>query len=270
MLPYYLACPRRAADSVYGLWSAPDVRAMQRVYAPLRWPVCVRMVRSVFGADLVYTQHMLKGVRVVQIERVAAARPAPTRSARTGGLAGCLGGDGDGDGAGDGPGGEERNDALAVPLRPTILFVPGGAFIADFEAADLFFLHVWVRRTNATLLYVTYEFAPQAPFPTGMEQVIGCLVRPCTLSRSLSVARSLALSLSLPLSLSRSLARSLARSLSLALSLPCPLQHRFPRPLSYSLPHAALRCHARRWPLSMRGFARADSTAIWDSALRLL
>ena len=266
MLPYYLACPRRAADSVYGLWSAPDVRAMQRVYAPLRWPVCVRMVRSVFGADLVYTQHMLKGVRVVQIERVAAARPAPTRSARTGGLAGCLGGDGDGDGAGDGPGGEERNDALAVPLRPTILFVPGGAFIADFEAADLFFLHVWVRRTNATLLYVTYEFAPQAPFPTGMEQVIGCLVRPCTLSRSLSVARSLALSLSLPLSLSR----SLARSLSLALSLPCPLQHRFPRPLSYSLPHAALRCHARRWPLSMRGFARADSTAIWDSALRLL
>ena len=56
--------------------------------------------------------------------------------------------------------------------RPTILFVPGGAFVADFEAADLFFLHEWVRRANATVVYVTYEFAPQAPFPTGLEQVI--------------------------------------------------------------------------------------------------
>ena len=80
--------------------------------------------------------------------------------------------------------------------RPTILFVPGGAFVADFEAccmqvlttapsrlptgafvadfeaADLFFLHEWVRRANATVVYVTYEFAPQAPFPTGLEQVL--------------------------------------------------------------------------------------------------
>jgi acetyl esterase/lipase len=82
--------------------------------------------------------------------------------------------------------------------RPTILFVPGGArsprrpparhasahhdarsssfptgaFVADFEAADLFFLHEWVRRANATVVYVTYEFAPQAPFPTGLEQVM--------------------------------------------------------------------------------------------------
>ena len=49
---------------------------------------------------------------------------------------------------------------------------PTGAFVADFEAADLFFLHEWVRRANATVVYVTYEFAPQAPFPTGLEQVM--------------------------------------------------------------------------------------------------
>ena len=52
-----------------------------------------------------------------------------------------------------------------------MLFVPGGAFIADFEAVDLFFLYQWVREAQATLVYVTYEFAPQAPYPTGMMQV---------------------------------------------------------------------------------------------------
>jgi len=26
---------------------------------------------------------------------------------------------------------------------PTILFVPGGAFVADFEAPDRFFLYQW-------------------------------------------------------------------------------------------------------------------------------
>ena len=43
--------------------------------------------------------------------------------------------------------------------------------LADFEAADTFFLNEWVRRAAATVVYVTYEFAPQAPFPTGLQQV---------------------------------------------------------------------------------------------------
>ena len=55
---------------------------------------------------------------------------------------------------------------------PTVLFVPGGAFIADFEAVDLFFLYQWVRATGATLLYVSYDFAPQAPYPTAQLQVL--------------------------------------------------------------------------------------------------
>ena len=53
-----------------------------------------------------------------------------------------------------------------------MLFVPGGAFIADFEAVDLFFLYQWVRATGATLLYVSYDFAPQAPYPTAQLQVL--------------------------------------------------------------------------------------------------
>jgi acetyl esterase/lipase len=60
----------------------------------------------------------------------------------------------------------------ACKCSPRRLAFPTGAFVADFEAADLFFLHEWVRRANATVVYVTYEFAPQAPFPTGLEQVM--------------------------------------------------------------------------------------------------
>lgn len=72
-----------------------------------------------------------------------------------------------------------------LPICPTLLFVPGGAtgssslaqttrrthpalagaFISDFEAPDRYFLYKWVRATGAVLVYVTYEFAPQAPFP---------------------------------------------------------------------------------------------------------
>jgi len=58
-----------------------------------------------------------------------------------------------------------------VPEVPTVLFVPGGAFIADFEAVDLFFLYQWVRATGATLLYLSYDYAPQAPYPTAQLQV---------------------------------------------------------------------------------------------------
>eukprot|EP00962_Isochrysis_galbana_P019789 scaffold5772_cov105-Isochrysis_galbana.AAC.1 len=47
------------------------------------------------------------------------------------------------------------------PERPTIFFVPGGAFICDFEAADYFFLHRWVRQTDAIVVYVSYDYAPQ-------------------------------------------------------------------------------------------------------------
>ena len=57
------------------------------------------------------------------------------------------------------------------PRSPTVLFVPGGAFVTDFEAADLCFLYGWVRRAGATLVYVTYDFAPEAQFPTSMMQV---------------------------------------------------------------------------------------------------
>ena len=72
----------------------------------------------------------------------------------------------------DDGGGEVPGRPGEVPARPVILFVPGGAFITDFEAADLFFLHRWVRETRATVAYVSYGYSPQAPYPRGQLQVL--------------------------------------------------------------------------------------------------
>ena len=52
------------------------------------------------------------------------------------------------------------------------MFVPGGGFVADFEAVDLIFLHRWVREAGATVAYVSYPFAPQRPFPAAMLAVL--------------------------------------------------------------------------------------------------
>ena len=38
-------------------------------------------------------------------------------------------------------------------------------------AVDMVFLYKWVREAHCTLIYMTYDFAPQAPFPTAMMQV---------------------------------------------------------------------------------------------------
>jgi acetyl esterase/lipase len=137
LLPWFLCFPQVAASEVYATWSRVDVRAMQIVYAPLRWPACVQFVRSCFGSDLAHDECTIKGVRIVVISH----RDAPSAN------------------------------VVAPPARPTVLFVPGGAFIADFEAVDLFFLYHWVRETRATVVYTTYEFAPQAPYPVAMTQV---------------------------------------------------------------------------------------------------
>ena len=202
LFPVYACCPRLAASEVYQHWSAlaspeSDMRAihtLQIVYAPLRWPMAVHLVRSIFGADMHHYEHRIRGVRIVVITQDPLDGAGSGGGLGGGGDGGGLGGGGDGGGLGGGDG-----DAPSVPERPTILFVPGGAFIADFEAVDLFFLYKWVREAQATLVYVTYmhltyltistnrspkpsltfhcplvyryEFAPQAPYPTGMMQV---------------------------------------------------------------------------------------------------
>ena len=104
-----------------------------------------------FGAGLAHTEHLLpckelhgrhgRGVRIVVI---------------------CKEGSSEGGGGGGG---------APIPSRPTVLFVPGGGFIADFEAVDLFFLYHWVRATHCTVVYMSYDFAPQAPYPVAMVQV---------------------------------------------------------------------------------------------------
>ena len=156
--------------------------------------MAVHLVRSIFGADMHHYEHRIRGVRIVVITQDPLDGAGSGGGLGGGGDGGGLGGGGDGGGLGGGDG-----DAPSVPERPTILFVPGGAFIADFEAVDLFFLYKWVREAQATLVYVTYvhlpyltistnrsprpsltfhcplvyryEFAPQAPYPTGMMQV---------------------------------------------------------------------------------------------------
>ena len=35
------------------------------------------------------------------------------------------------------------------------------AILSEADAADLFFLHRWLRHTRAVLLFVKYDFAPQ-------------------------------------------------------------------------------------------------------------
>ena len=144
LFPWYLAFPRLAAAEVYDIWCRPVMTDMQAIYAPLRWPACVSFVRRTFASDLHFAEHRIRGVRIVVIskEKLGTERDA------------------------------ERDAEGEVYERPTILFVPGGAFVADFEAADLFFLCEWVRLANATVVYVTYEFAPQAPYPTGLRQVV--------------------------------------------------------------------------------------------------
>lgn len=141
LLPWFLLCPTRAAQECYNIWCHPDIPAMQTIYAPLRWPLCKDLARLAFGRDIEHRELHIGQVRLLVLRpRVAAAAPLPPHS--------------------------------TVPMVPTVLFVPGGAFIADFEAPDLFFLYQWVRSTRAALVYVTYRFAPQAPYPSAQLQVL--------------------------------------------------------------------------------------------------
>ena len=50
----YLAFPSLAATEVYAIWMKPLIQDLQAIYAPLRWPSVVQIIRSVFGSDLSY------------------------------------------------------------------------------------------------------------------------------------------------------------------------------------------------------------------------
>ena len=148
LLPWFLLCPTRAAQECYNIWCHPDITAMQTIYAPLRWPLCKDLVRLACGRDIEHQELHIGEVRILVLrprDAAAAAAPPPSQHGGT---------------------------VPMVPMVPTVLFVPGGAFIADFEAPDLFFLYQWVRGTRATLVYVTYRFAPQAPYPSAQLQVL--------------------------------------------------------------------------------------------------
>ena len=161
--------PRFAAAEVYQQWCAlvhsddetqlKAIHTLQWLYAPLRWQPAVQLIRSTFGSDLFHYEHRIRGVKVTVISydplECHPSHHASTSSRK----------------AARNNRNKQNNHNSSIPDRPTILFVPGGAFIADFEACDVFFLYKWVREAQATLIYITYEFAPQAPYPTGMLQV---------------------------------------------------------------------------------------------------
>lgn len=107
----------------------------------------MRVVRGVFGGGLRHEERTLHGRRIVLMQTEEAAAEWDARAA------------------------EAAAGGAPPPERPAVLFVPGGAFIADFEAADLFFLHRWVRQTDALVVYLTYDFAPQVPYPGPMLNV---------------------------------------------------------------------------------------------------
>ena len=123
LLPWFMLHPAAAASKAYGMWCAPDMYAMQTLYAPMQWPACKAAMRLCCGQDIEHTEQSVAGVRVLMLRRKEAPLPARTAtySAREAGQA--------------------PPEVPEVPEVPTVLFVPGGAFIADFEAVDLFFLY---------------------------------------------------------------------------------------------------------------------------------
>jgi hypothetical protein len=146
----YLAFPSLAATEVYAIWMKPLIQDLQAIYAPLRWPSVVHIVRSVFGSDLSYEEHRIQGVRIVVIAKEKLAPHAHHAGAQHGANSSPLsphatrhraqhGATAAAASACASPDGAVAGGAHVLE-RPTILFVPGGAFVADFEAADLFFL----------------------------------------------------------------------------------------------------------------------------------
>jgi acetyl esterase/lipase/uncharacterized membrane protein YgcG len=175
LMPWFLCNPSRAGAEVYASWNAIDVKVMQIVYAPLRWPASVQLCRALFGADLHHAEHRIRGMRIVVISEDPIPEAGEAWAGRGGGGGGGGGGgsggspQGGGRGGGPPPPGGQRPEILS---RPTVLFIPGGAFVADFEAVDMVFLYKWVREAHCTLIYMTYDFAPQAPFPTALNEVV--------------------------------------------------------------------------------------------------
>jgi len=141
LMGYFTLRPQAAATVVYRLWCSPDVTELQAVFAPLRWASSVRLMHTLLGSDIMREEREIAGGRVVLLQRKSCAHVW------------------------------ESGSSSSRPERPTILFIPGGAFISDFEAADLAFLYRWVRETDALVVYVSYNFAPQSPYPAPMLRV---------------------------------------------------------------------------------------------------
>mmetsp|Transcript_6077 Transcript_6077/g.17062 ORF Transcript_6077/g.17062 Transcript_6077/m.17062 type:complete len:809 (-) Transcript_6077:618-3044(-) len=144
LIAYFAGRPSAAAAEVWAGWWEPDMLAYQAIYAPLRWPITVRLVRRTVGRDILHEERRIAGRRIVMMQTRRSARAWAVRYR------------------------EAAARGEPPPERPTVLFVPGGAFITDFEAADYFFLHRWVRQCEAIVVYVCYDYAPQVPYPGPM------------------------------------------------------------------------------------------------------
>jgi hypothetical protein len=143
LMAYFAARPSAAAAEVWSGWREPDMLAYQAIYAPLSWPLTTKLVLRTIGRDILHEERSLAGRRVLTMQTKRAAEMWAVRYRQA----------------------AARGEP--APDRPTVFFVPGGAFICDFEAADYFFLHRWVRQTDAIIVYVSYDYAPQVRIQGG-------------------------------------------------------------------------------------------------------
>ena len=80
LLPWFMLHPAAAASKAYGTWCAPDMYAMQTLYAPMQWPACKAAMRLCCGQDIEHTEQSVAGVRVLMLRRKDTP-PPPARTA---------------------------------------------------------------------------------------------------------------------------------------------------------------------------------------------
>ena len=81
LLPWFMLHPAAAASKAYGMWCAPDMYAMQTLYAPMQWPACKAAMRLCCGQDIEHTEQSVAGVRVLMLRRKDTPPPPAARTA---------------------------------------------------------------------------------------------------------------------------------------------------------------------------------------------
>ena len=76
LIPFFLCWPALGVTEVYRFWCAPDVMKMKALFAPIRWRLCVTLVRPAASAPPC-------GVHNLPSSGRCAAASAPTSCTRS-------------------------------------------------------------------------------------------------------------------------------------------------------------------------------------------